>query len=96
MKSSIKEVVITSLVVLATTLLVVAIGYFYLPAGIALGSIALAIGGLAFDDLTDEERVYRTSPGLLPAVGLFFVAVIACLHMLGDLFSWIVSLIKTY
>ena len=59
----------------------VAIGNFYLPAGIALGATVLALGGFAFDGLSEEQRVFRTSPWLLPSFGLMLVAGIAFLTM---------------
>ena len=70
-----------SLVILIAISSVVAIGYFYLPAGVALGAIILALGGFAFDGLSEEQRVFRTSPWLLPSFGLMLVAGIAFLTM---------------
>ena len=70
-----------SLVILTAISFAVAIGYFYLPAGIALGATVLALGGFAFDGLSEEQRVFRTSPWLPPSVGLMVIAGIACLTM---------------
>ena len=70
-----------SLVILIVVSSIVAIGYFYLPAGIALGATVLALGGFAFDGLSEEQRVFRTSPWLLPSLGLMLVAGIALLTM---------------
>ena len=91
MKLSIKEAVITGLVILTTLLFVGTLGYFYLPAGIALGAMILGVGGFAFDGLSEEEQIYRTSPWLLPSAFLIFVASLACLRILGDFLSWIMS-----
>jgi hypothetical protein len=71
--------VFESLVILIAISLTVATGYFYLPAGIVLGAITLAVGGFAFDGLSEEQRVFRTSPWLLPSVGLMVVAGITLL-----------------
>jgi len=70
-----------SLAILTAISSTVAIGYFYLPAGISLGAIILALGGFAFDGLSEEQRVFRTSPWLLPSLGLMLVAGIAFLTM---------------
>ena len=70
-----------SLAILTAISFTVAIGYFYLPAGISLGAIILALGGFAFDGLSEEQRVFRTSPWLLPSLGLMLVAGIAFLTM---------------
>ena len=91
MKVSIKERFIAGLIILAAMLGAAAIGNFYLPAGVAIGTAALALGGFSFDGLSQEQQVYRTSPWLMPSVGLALVAAIACLAMLVDLVSWILS-----
>ena len=70
-----------SLVILIVVSSTVAIGYFYLPAGIALGATVLALGGFFFGGLSEEQRVFRASPWLLPSLGLMLVAGIAFLTM---------------
>ena len=87
MKISIKERFIAGLIILTAMLGAAAIGNFYLPAGVAIGTAALAFGGFSFDGLSEEEQVYRTSPWLMPSACLGLVAAIACLNMLVDLFS---------
>ena len=91
MKVSIKERLIVGLIILAAMLSAAAIGSFYLPAGIAVGAVALALSGLLLDEIPEEQQAYRTSPSLLPAVGLIFVAGITCVYMLVDFISWLMS-----
>ena len=73
-------------VMLVEVVFVMAIGSYYLPAGIALGGVVFAITGFAFDGL-DEGEVDRTSPWLLPSVALLIISGLACLTMAADLVS---------
>ena len=73
-------------VMLVEIVFIMAIGSYYLPAGIAFGGVVFAITGFAFDGL-DEGEVDRTSPWLLPSVVLLFISGLACLMTLIDLIN---------
>ena len=73
-------------VMLVEVVFVMAIGSYYLPAGIALGGVVFAVTGFVFDGL-DEEQGHRTSPWLLPSVVLLFISGLACLMTLIDLIN---------